>query len=173
MLTRFLVFAVAGTMAGCALFPGPATDAGPAPTAVAEVPSAAAEQAKESGEVAALLAYYQGLLALPAEELRREYQQVSQGFARDRSELGRLRLALLMCVPGMPWRDDARLLALLEASSSRKAAPESPRRQLVVLLQNLVAERQREQKRADELQQKLDSMIDIERRMRERQSKPK
>jgi hypothetical protein len=173
MTIRLLVLAAAGVMAGCALFPGLTTEAEPAPTVAAEAPSAAAEQARESGEVAALLAYYQDLLGLPAEELRREYQQVSQGFSRDRSELGRLRLVLLMCVPGAPWRDDVKLLALLEGSPSRKAAPESPRRQFVTLLQKLVAERQREQKRADELQQKLDSMIDIERKMRERQSKPK
>jgi hypothetical protein len=173
MPTRLLLLAAAGAMAGCALFPGLTTDAeSPAAKAVVS-PQPLDEHARESGEVAALLAYYQDLLGLPAEELRREYQQASQGFARDRSELGRMRLALLMCVPGAPWRDDAKLLVLLEGASSRKAAPESPRRQFVALLQKLVAERQREQKRADELQQKLDSMVNIERKMRERQSKPK
>jgi hypothetical protein len=63
---------------------------------------------RESAEVSALLAYYQGLLAMSAEELKSEYQGISQTYARDRSELGRLRLALLMCVPGAAWRDDAR-----------------------------------------------------------------
>ncbi|MBM3390688.1 MAG: hypothetical protein FJY34_01755 [Betaproteobacteria bacterium] len=57
-----------------------------------------------------------------------------------------------------------------EAEPVSTAAAEA---QFVALLQKLVAERQREQKRADELQQKLDSMANIERRMRERQSKPK
>lgn len=173
MPTRLLVLAAAGAMAGCALFPGLTGEAESPPAKAIASPPAADEHARESGEVAALLAYYQDLLGLQAEDLRREYQQVSQGFARDRSELGRLRLALLMCVPGTPWRDDAKLLALLDGSSSRRAAPESPRRQFVALLQKLVAERQREQKRADELQQKLDSMVNIERKMRERQSKPK
>lgn len=128
-----------------------------------------ADYIRENAEVSALLAYYQDLLAMPAEELKREYQGIGQSFARDRSELGRLRLALLMCVPGAAWRDDARLLALLDGAASRNVPPESPRRQFIVLLQKLVAERQREQKRADELQQKLDSMLTIERSLRGRQ----
>jgi hypothetical protein len=38
------------------------------------------------------------------------------------------------------------------------------------LLQKLVAERLKEQKRADELQQKLDSMLTIERNLRGRRT---
>jgi hypothetical protein len=128
---------------------------------------------RENAEVSALLAYYQGLLAMTAEELKSEYQGISQSLARDRSEVGRLRLVLLMCVPGAAWRDDARLLTLLDGIASRKAPPDSPRRQFVLLLQKLVMERQREQKRADELQQKLDSMLAIERSLRGRQLQKK
>ncbi|MBZ0144500.1 MAG: hypothetical protein K8F56_13055 [Rhodocyclaceae bacterium] len=120
-----------------------------------------------------MLAYYQDLQAMPQEELRREYQNASQAFARERSELARLRLALLLCVPGTNWSDDARLLALLDGADSRKAPSVSPRRHLVVLLQKLVAERQREQKRAEELQHKLDAMLAIERGLRERQPRKK
>lgn len=43
----------------------------------------------------------------------------------------------------------------------------------MTLLQKLVAERQREQKRADELQQKLDSMLTIERSLRGRAARKK
>ncbi|PKO70520.1 MAG: hypothetical protein CVU20_10225 [Betaproteobacteria bacterium HGW-Betaproteobacteria-14] len=120
-----------------------------------------------------MLAYYQELLGMPAEELKREYQSVSQAFARDRSELGRLRLALLMCVPGAAWRDDAKLLGMLEGAASRKAPFDSPRLQFIILLQKLVMERQKEQKRADELQQKLDSMLTIERSLRGRRTQKK
>lgn len=159
----------AAVVGGCALFPVASPEPG---TPVAEsAPSA--EFIKENAEVSALLAYYQDLLAMPAEELKREYQATSQSFARDRSELGRLRLALLMCVPGASWRDDAKLLTLLDGAASRKAPADSPRRQFIVLLQKLVSERQREQKRADELQQKLDSMLTIERSLRGRQTPKK
>ncbi len=161
--------AAAAALGGCALFP----DTAPVPVEPVSVSAPGADYIRENAEVSALLAYYQDLLAMPAEELKREYQGIGQSFARDRSELGRLRLALLMCVPGAAWRDDARLLALLDGAASSKAPPESPRHQFIVLLQKLVAERQREQKRADELQQKLDSMLTIERSLRGRQSPKK
>lgn len=130
-----------------------------------------ADFSQESAEVTALLAYNQQLLAMNPEELRREYQAVSQAYGRDRSELGRLRLALLMCQPSVSWRDDAKLLSLLEGALNRSMPLESPRRQFIVLLHKLVAERQREQKRADELQQKLDSLLSIERSLRRGQAK--
>lgn len=161
--------AVALAMGGCALFPGAAPEP-PAPDAAS---TPAVDYGRENAEVAALLAYYQDLQAMPQEELRREYQNASQAFARERSELARLRLALLLCVPGTNWSDDARLLALLDGADSRKAPAASPRRHLVVLLQKLVAERQREQKRAEELQHKLDAMLAIERGLRERQPRKK
>jgi len=175
MLKAWSAVAVAATLGGCALFPaaesGPAVPA-PASAAVA-APAPGVNHVKENSEVSALLAYYQQLLELPADELRREYLGTSQAFARERSELSRLRLALLMSVPGTAWRDDARLLALLEGSASNKSPPDSPRRQFVVLLHKLAAEHQREQKRADELQQKLDSMLAIERDLRGKRTQRK
>ena len=162
--------AAAVAMGGCALFPAAAPE--PAAADGSALP-AAADYAREHAEVAALLAYYQDLQAMPQEELRREHQNASQAFARERGELARLRLALLLCVPGTGWSDDARLLALLDGADSRRAPSASPRRHLVVLLQKLVAERQREQKRAEELQHKLDAMLAIERGLRERQPRRK
>ncbi len=130
--------------------------------------SATVERSKEETEVLSLLAYYRGLFGLSAEDLKREYQGVSQSFVRDHSELGRLKLALLLSIPGASWRDDARLQVLLEGSSSRMAETDSPRRQFVFLLQKWAGERQREQRRADELQQKLDALLTIEKNLRKR-----
>lgn len=168
MLKPFWCVAAAVLVSGCAMLPGatPETDA-------ASASMSSTDRAQESAEVSALLAYYEGLLDLPVEDLRREYQGISQSFARDRSESMRLRLAMLLSVPGAAWRDDAKLLALLEGASSRKAPPDSPRRQFVVFLQKQVAERQREHKRAEELQQKLDSLLAIERSLRGRQPQKK
>ncbi len=171
MLKSLWRVAAVVALGGCALIP--ADEPTHATQAPAVAPAPATDYLKESAEVSALLAYYQELLDLPAEELKLEYQSASQSFARDRSELGRLRLALLMCVPGTNWRDDVKLLALLDGAASRKAALDSPRRQFVVLLQRLVMERQREQKRADELQQKLDSMLAIDRDLRGRRIQKK
>lgn len=161
-----LWWVVAAMVAGCAQFQATPPETAASPSAATSAP--ATDYMRENAEVSALLAYYQELLDMPAEDLKREYQNISQSFSRDRSELVRLKLALLLCVPGTHWRDDVKLLTLIEGSSSRKAPPDSPRRQFVVLLQKLVSERHREQKRADELQQKLDSMLTIERKLRGR-----
>lgn len=156
-------------IAGCALLRGAEPAPGPSPEATVESAAPRPESTREGDEIAALLAYYQELMAMPADELRREYQTVSQSATREKSELGRLRLALLMCVPGAAWRDDTKLLALLDGVIGRAAA-ESPRRQFASLLQKLAAERLREQRRGDDLQQKLDALVNIERSLRERKA---
>lgn len=182
MLKHSCWAAIFAMIAGCTIFPSIEQES--AVTAPTPVPIV--DYARENAEVSALLAYYQALLSMPADELRREYQGTSQAVARDKTELSRLRLALLLCVPGIPWRDDARVLALLDRAAVRDSAVESPRRQFVILLQRLVAERQREQRRAedlaaekqreqrraDELQRKLDAMLDIERNLRTPYKKP-
>lgn len=151
----------------------------------------------EADEVVALLAYYQRVSALAAEDLRREYNAVNLAFNKDKSESQRLKLALLLSVPQAPYSDDKRLLSLLEAAPSRNAPADSPQRELLTLLQKLTAERVRqvnqtkdeqkradsqtrdeqkrveqqlkdEQKRADELQQKLDALLAIDRDLRHR-----
>jgi len=134
---------------------------------------------QEMEAVASLLGYYQTLLAMSAEELRREYQTINQAFTRDKNETQRLKLVLLMNVPGAVWRDDAKLQALLEGSASRVAPLESPLRQFVLLIQKLSAERLREQrrvedsvKRTDDLQQKLDALLNIERNLQGKNKKP-
>lgn len=167
MKSYLLLWLAVPALAGCALLREPEPPAAPvvAPPPVAPAPAPPAPP-PESEDVAALLAYNQRLLAASPDELRREYQAAQQAFSRDRGEMNRLRLALLLLVPGVPWRDDVRLQGLLEGAGGRVGAAESPRRQFLALLQRLVAERQRELKRADELQQKLDAMLRIERSLR-------
>lgn len=170
-MRKLLLSIAVVALGGCTSFPP--SEPEPALPVPAPLAAPATDYLKENAEVSALLAYYQELLDMPAEELKREYQRISQAFARDRSELGRLRLALLMCVPGAAWRDDAKLLGMLEGAASRKAPFDSPRLQFIILLQKLVMERHKEQKRADELQQKLDSMLTIERSLRGRRTQKK
>lgn len=165
---RLVAVLAAAAVGACALLPGPAPQRDAVPAALSE-----AERVRENAEVSALLAYYQWLLDLPAEALRREYHGINQAYARERSEMLRLRLAMLLNVPGAAWHDDARLVALLEAAASGKAPPDSPRRQLVVFMLKTAAERLRGQRRAEDLQQKLESIMAIERSLRERQPQTK
>lgn len=134
------------------------------------------DSAVEAEEVQMLLAYFQRMLSVSAEDLRKEFTAVSQVFSRDKTESARFKLALLMSIPGTSFRDDARLVALLDGSASRALSPESPRHQLLTLLTRLTGERVRQvavereglkkldaelketQRRADEQQQRADAL---------------
>lgn len=184
-------------LSGCTMIKVPPADPGAAHT-----PQSVIEYGQEAEEVLGLLAYYSRMSAQPADALRAEYNEVNQAYARDKTELGRLKLALLYAVPGAPYRDDAKALALLEGVSARGPGAESPRRHLGALLTRQFQERQRlqtladkaresareaareevrderkkleaqlaeEKKRADELQQKMDALLNIERELRTRQ----
>lgn len=134
------------------------------------------DSAIEAEEVQMLMTYFQRMLSVSAEDLRKEFTAVSQVFSRDKSENARFKLALLMSIPGASFRDDARLVALLDGSASRGLSPESPRHQLLTLLTRLTGERVRQvaveregqkkleaelketQRRADEQQQRADAL---------------
>lgn len=178
-----LLAGLVAVLAGCETVRTPAEAV--APAASAEAPPEAPPTdpwTAERREVMELLAGFQRAGSLPADELRREYAAAGQAYARERSEDARLRLAMLLALPGTAFHDDARLLALLEAAASRTAPPESPRRQLVTLLTRHAGERARlaalaqraealhreEQTRAGELRKKLDALLKIDRDMRNR-----
>lgn len=126
----------------------------------------------EAREVAELLDYYDRLNGLPPDELRREYAAAQTAFERQAGDAQRLRLALVLLLPRSPWRDDGRVLQLLGGLEPVAAERSSPRRDLALLLQKLVGERQRllrdEHKKADELQQKLDALRAIDRESRQK-----
>lgn len=124
--------------------------------ALADPASAGARRyAAESAEVIELLDYFQRISNLPADELRREYNAVGQLYARDRSENARLRVALLLSLPNTSFRDDSRLISVLEATPPRPAGADTatPYRQLNLLLLKLANDRLRqvreEQKRGE------------------------
>lgn len=131
-----------------------ATQAIPPP---AQPPQPSIEASQDTQEAVDLLNYFQRISTLPADELRKEYNTVSTAYQRDKTEQQRLRLALLLSVPGASFRDDAKLFGLLEAAPPRTGSGDanSPSRQLALVLQKLNAERVRqvreEQKRWEQL----------------------
>jgi hypothetical protein len=159
-LVRDVVVVTAAMMvaAGCQfpLFkPAPAASDSPAAQLPAPAPPlpTPGEIARDNLEVVELLGYFQRVSALPQDELRKEYNAVGATFQRDKSELQRLRLVLLLLVPGASFRDDARLASLLEMALPRSGDASSPQRQLAWVLQKLNNERMRqvreEQKRVE------------------------
>lgn len=154
-----VVCAVALFAAGCQfplLKPAPVIDGSPTtPTPPPPPPPTPSEIAQNNQEVVELLGYFQRVAVLPPDDLRKEYTAVNAAFQRDKSDLQRLRLVLLLSVPGASFRDDAKLSGLLETAGSRPGNGDanSPQRQLALLLQKLNGERMRqvrdEQKRVE------------------------
>jgi hypothetical protein len=98
----------------------------------------------EAEEVANLLAYFHRMSGVSAEDLRKEYAAQTAAYGRDKSESARLKLILLLSLPASSVRDDARLVGLLDTAPNRAAANDLPRRQLVVLLSRIHADRVRQ-----------------------------
>jgi hypothetical protein len=138
----------------------------PAPAAAQESPAAAPVNEDEQ-QTLALLADLQRYVTAPADELRRELASVNQASnPRVRTDVNRIRLAVLLTMPNAGPPDDARALALLE-SVAGKAGGTSPLKQLALVLYAQVAERVRdvaeERKRSALAQEKLDQLRAVER----------
>lgn len=137
----------------------------------------------EAREITGLLEQFDNLAGAGAEEQRRELAAAQAAFERSPSELNRLRLALVLSLPHVPQRDDARIIALLDEPA---AGPPTLRREVAVLVQRMAAERLRllreeqrrgerleaalreEQKKTEELQKKLGALRAIDRDLRRR-----
>ena len=137
--------------------PGPAGQEAPAAPPVNE----------DEQQTLAVLADLQRYALSPADELRRELASVVQASnPRARTDVNRIRLAVLLTMPGAGPPDDARALALLE-SVSGKTGGASPLKQLALVLYAQVAERMRnvgeERKRSALAQEKLDQLRAVER----------
>lgn len=122
---------------------------------------------EESRQVTVLIASGQRAARSPPDEQRRELAAATEAFARDRNAAARLRLALLLSLPGSAVNDDARAASLLEPLAAPAAAA-TPLNQFGALLHAQVAERIREQKRAQQLREQIDALRAVERNLMER-----
>lgn len=141
-----------------------------------------------------LLSYYHRMSSATLEVQKREFAEVGAAHDRAPDNDTRLQLSLMLLLPGVPWRDDVRAAQLLSGINYSDSLVSSSRRDLVVLLENLVQARRddhrkceqrldglrderrkleqkldntrEECKRADMLQQKLDELRDIDRDLR-------
>jgi hypothetical protein len=148
------------TLAGCAnLWPGVAGPTGG---------DSSAREERESRQVLELIGYVQRVAALQAEEQQKELNASSQIFSKDRGAYGRVRLALLLSLPGTAFSDDSKAVGLLEPLALKETAA-TPMYQFAGLLHAQIAERLREQRRATQLKEQLDALKDVERKIMERE----
>jgi hypothetical protein len=163
---NFAILFCSSVLVGCAAFPFP----GSAPSA------ALTRENEESRLVIELVGYTQRVAAMQAEEQRRELNVSNRMFSKDRGAYGRIRLALLLALPGTAFNDDVRAVSLLEplAESAAAELPRGPMQQFAGLLYVQISERAREQRRSAQLKEQLEALKAIERGIIEREkARPK
>jgi type IV secretory pathway VirB10-like protein len=119
-------------------------------------------------QVAELVAATQRFQTMSPEEQKRDYNAANQAFTRERSLFNRLRLALVLSMPGSAVQDEARALGLLDGLPAGSGAL----RQFAGFVQVQLAERTRNARRADQLKEQLDALRAVERSIIERGDVP-
>lgn len=115
------------------------------------------------------LRYSQRIKKLTPAELTKEYEQVSQAFARSKSDLGRVRLALLLSLPNTSFSDDGVALNLLKEWLKESKPPYTGLRAFGFFLSGTLEEKREADKRADALQKKLDALKSMEKNLMQRE----
>jgi hypothetical protein len=163
--------AVALLLCGCGTRGAPATTAGAKAPPLVETPAAIAEPdsktqvpapraaAISDGEM--LLTYLDQVRKLPAAELAKESDQVRKLYAKTRTDVVRLRYAILLSALATSPGDDARTAELLDPVLK---GTDASLRALAFLL----SAQFQEQRRAHALQQKLDALMSLDKTMIER-----
>ena len=133
-----------------------------------------ARENRESRQVIELIAYTQRVAALQADEQQRELNASAQMLSKDRGAYGRVRLALLLALPGTAFNDDARAAGLLESLAGASESAPGPMQQFAGLLYAQISERLREQRRTVQLKEQLEALKAVERNIIEReQARPR
>ena len=145
--------------------PGPAARNPVDPPAVAIGPPPTPEPTEDQ-QMIALLADLQRYGTLQNDELKKELTAAGQSLARQRTDVNRVRLAVLYTLVRNSPQDDQRAIQLFE-NVAKSAPAGSPVRHLAAVLQSQVIERQRavrdEQQKADAAIQKLEALRAMER----------
>jgi len=180
-LTAWRVTMLASALAGCAQMESDKTSAGLTPAAAPAAPTASTPSAElvapaePSGavkearatveDVERLLSYFERLKRLQGAELAREHEATRLAHGRTATDYNRISYAMTLSLPGTSFNDDARALELLNPLAKKS---ENALRPLVVLLTTFIQERRRLGGDLAALQQKLDALKSLERRLIER-----
>jgi len=118
-----------------------------------------------ASDAESLLLYFQHIRKLSGADLSREHEAARQAYARARTDFNRVRLAMVLSLPGTAFNDDTRALDLCDTVAKH----EGGRLQgLALLFGSHLQEQKRLTASAQGLQQKLDALKSLERSMIER-----
>ena len=184
--SRLLAVALAGiAAAGCSL--QPPRDPAPPPAPVVEAPAPqpappAPPPPQRVSDPERLLYYYEYVLGLAPEQVAKEAERTQRFFGQHRSEFALMQLVLIRTLPAATPKDRAQALETLSQYLKETRERPSELRPFALMLNTLLLEQQRqdaeiqsqaaklkdEARRYDELKQKLDALVETERKMLER-----
>jgi len=118
-----------------------------------------------ASDVESLLLYFQHIRKLSGAEARREHEAAREAYARVRTDFNRVRLAMVLSLPGTAFYDDTRALDLCDTVAKHDGGRLQG---LALLLGSQLQEQKRLTASAQGLQQKLDALKSLERSMIER-----
>jgi hypothetical protein len=171
--TRLAEFIALGlvfyTLAACTPMQArPTTQSDPAPPMTIQ----------NASELDNALEYYARIWQLSGAALSKAQDAQRQTYARDKSDLARVQLALALSVPNNTDGDNARVVTLLDPLAKNAGPGSAPLRNLALLLSDLVSDNRKlndsvvtlkqklkeGQKETNALEQKLDALKSLEKR---------
>ena len=106
-------------------------------------PDAPSGRSVVESDLVRLARFYDRLLTMKGNELASELEMIRGSFERDKSDLDRLQLALLLSLPGTSFRDDNAALALLSPFVKDRGREDSTLRPLAIWLYSELLELRR------------------------------
>jgi|MudIll2142460700_1097286.scaffolds.fasta_scaffold359906_2 hypothetical protein len=154
----------------------------PPPAAVAEPPAPAPAPQPKVSDAERLLYYYEYVSKLRAEQMAQEAERNQKFYTQNRTDFALMQLVIIRAVPSASAKERTQALELLGPYLKDSRERGSDLRPLAVLLNGMLAEQQRleaeiqqqgsklkeEARRNEELNQKLDALIETERKILER-----
>jgi chromosome segregation ATPase len=130
---------------------------------------------RQVSDLEALLAYYDQVRRLSPTEQVKEQDAVRLAFNKDKSDLNRLKLAMLQALPNSAVRNDASAQALIDPLLKESDTRDAGLRAFAQLLNANLAERKKSddrirenQQEIEDLQKKLDALKSIEKSLIDR-----
>jgi len=139
-------------------------------------------QLQRAGDIDRLIGYYAWLKSLSGEQLTREYERTMRFYRQQYSDFTFMQVVLLQTMPAAPFRDSTQARDMLSSWLKEPRTRTSDVRPLALLLHTTLVEQQQkdaeiqaqaqklkeETRRYDEVKEKLDALIDAERKMLDR-----
>ena len=132
-----------------------------------DAPGVVEDVHRDGTEAGRVLDHYARMRRLQGPELAREQEAARRALSRSGTDSNRVRYALLLATPGTAGGDMARAQELLEPVARNN---DSTLQGLALLVAALLQEQQRAEANAQVLQQKLEALLAIERKMTGRDS---